>query len=38
MIGDSIRKAGLGIAMGNAADEIRTTDRVREDGFAEAVE
>lgn len=49
MIGDShndleaIRKAGLGIAMGNAVDEIRAvadhiTGHVREDGFAEAVE
>lgn len=49
MIGDShndleaIREAGLGIAMGNAVDEIRAvarhvTGHVREDGFAEAVE
>lgn len=49
MIGDShndleaIREAGLGIAMGNAVDEIRAiadhiTGHVREQGFAQAVE
>ncbi len=49
MIGDShndleaIREAGLGIAMGNAVDDIRTaarhvTGHVREDGFAESIE
>lgn len=49
MIGDShndleaIREAGLGIAMGNAVDEIRAvadhiTGHVREHGFAEAIE
>lgn len=49
MIGDShndleaIRDAGLGIAMGNAVDEIKAvadhiTGHVREDGFAQAIE
>ena len=49
MIGDShndleaIREAGLGIAMGNAVDEIlavanHITGHVREDGFAQAIE
>jgi Cof subfamily protein (haloacid dehalogenase superfamily) len=49
MVGDShndleaIREAGLGIAMGNAVDEIRAiadhiTGHVREHGFAEAIE